>query len=348
MSGGVDSSAAAYLVQKSGVEAMGVTLRLFDQEWLTPGAQGCCDERDIEDARAVAARLGIAYDVLDFSGNFRTNVIDQFVQTYQEGGTPNPCVTCNRTIKFPKVLSHAAECGCSHVATGHYARVERDGANGRFLLKKAVGRQKDQSYVLYSLTQEQLGHIVLPLGALTKEEVRTIAQEQGFFNAEKPDSQDICFVKDGDYGAFIERLSGRASVPGDFVDREGKVLGRHKGIIYYTVGQRKGLGLAMNHPVFVCGKDPVTNTVTIGEEADLFTRRLVAKEVNLIACDRFDAPVRLTAKTRYAQKEEAARVEQLDEDTILVEFEQPQRAITRGQSVVLYDGDTVVGGGIIQ
>lgn len=337
MSGGVDSTVAAYLVKKEGYEVVGVTLSLYPENGLA----------EAEEARRVAAAMGIAHETVDLSAPFHKEVIERFICAYQAGATPNPCIDCNRYIKFGEMLRYAEERAADLVGTGHYARIERD-ANGRYLLKRAVDITKDQTYVLYSLNQHQLAHTLLPLGGYRKSEIREIAEAEGFINARKHDSQDICFVPDGDYASFIERYTGKTFAEGDFVDKNGVVLGRHRGMIRYTVGQRKGLGIALGKPAFVCAKCAATNTVTLGENADLFSKDLTAHDVNLIACDSIPTPIRVTAKIRYGQNETPATVQQIGEGRIHVEFDTPQRAIAKGQSVVLYDGDTVVGGGIIE
>lgn len=337
MSGGVDSTVAAYLVKKEGYEVIGVTLSLYPENGLA----------EAEEARRVATAMGISHQTVDLSEPFHREVIERFIRAYQAGATPNPCIDCNRYIKFGEMLRYAEERAADLVGTGHYARIERD-VNGRYLLKRAVDITKDQTYVLYSLNQLQLAHTLLPLGGYRKSEIREIAEAEGFINARKHDSQDICFVPDGDYASFIERYTGEAFAEGDFVDKSGTVLGRHRGMIRYTVGQRKGLGIALGKPAFVCAKCAETNTVTLGENADLFSKSLTAHDVNLIACDSIPTPIRVTAKIRYGQNETPATVEQIGEGRIHVEFDTPQRAIAKGQSVVLYDGDTVVGGGIIE
>ncbi len=348
MSGGVDSSVAAYLIKQQGFECTGVTMKLFNSDDLEISkTHSCSSLDDIEDAKSIAEQLGIPYHVFGFSELFKETVIDRFVDAYENGCTPNPCIYCNRYLKFNKLYTRAAEFGCEYVVTGHYARIELDENTGRYLLKKGLDPTKDQSYVLYSLSQEQLSHTLLPLGGMSKTKTREIAREQGFVSAHKHDSQDLCFVKDGDYAQFIESYTGKEFPHGNFVDKNGKVLGEHKGIIHYTIGQRKGLGIALGEPAFVCGIDPQSNTVTLGKNADLFTDTLTAKDINLISVESIDEPMRVKAKVRYRQIEQWATVTQTDDDTITVKFDEPQRAITKGQAVVLYDGDTVVGGGTI-
>ncbi len=348
MSGGVDSSAAAALLQERGYECTGVTMKLFSlpSEADDGAKRGCCSLSDVEDARAVAFRLNMPHYVLNFSEDFTRFVIDNFVETYQNGGTPNPCIECNRRLKFGTLRDRARALGFDMIATGHYARIAHSG--GRFLLKKARDLSKDQSYVLYTMTQEQLETSLFPLGELTKAEVREIAHERGLANAGKRDSQDICFVPDGDYAAFIERRTGTLFNRGDLVDMDGKTLGSHPGHIHYTIGQRRGLGIALNEPRYVIAKNAETNTVTIGREDALYTKSLIADNLNLIISDRLDHPLRVTVKTRYLQKEQSAVVEQIDENTARIVFDDPQRAVTRGQAAVFYDGDIVAGGGTIR
>lgn len=348
MSGGVDSSVAAYIMKEKGYECMGVTMKLFHNDDVgVSKAHSCCSLDDVEDARSVARQLEIPYYVFGFSDLFKETVIDKFVSAYENGCTPNPCIDCNRFLKFNKLYHRAVELGYDYVVTGHYARIEFDEESGRYLLKKGLDPAKDQSYVLYSLTQEQLSHTQFPLGDMDKPETRKIAEEQGFVSAHKHDSQDICFVQDGDYAHFIETYTGKEFPHGNFVDTSGNILGEHKGIIHYTIGQRKGLGIAFGEPMFVCAINPQTNTVTLGKSSDLFTDTLTAKDINLISVPKIDGAIRLKAKVRYRQTEQWATVTQTDEDTIKVKFDEPQRAITKGQAVVLYDGDTVVGGGTI-
>lgn len=348
MSGGVDSSVAAYMMNLQGYDCTGATMKLFHNDDVGISREhSCCSLDDIEDARSVAYALGIPYYVFNFSDRFKEDVIHRFVSAYENGMTPNPCIDCNRYLKFDKMYLRAKELGYDYVVTGHYARIEKDSEYGRYLLKKAADLAKDQSYVLYTLTQEQLAHTQFPLGAMAKPEVRKTAEEQGFINARKHDSQDICFVQNGSYADFIEKYTGKKYPEGDFIDCNGNCLGRHRGIIRYTIGQRKGLELHISEPMYVCAVDPIRNTVTLGKESELYSQILTAKDINLISVSSVNKPLRLKAKVRYRQPEQWATITQIDEDTLQVEFDEPQRAITKGQAVVLYDGDTVVGGGTI-
>ncbi len=348
MSGGVDSSVAAFLMKEKGFDCIGVTMKLFHNEDICiPKEHSCCSLEDVEDARSVAYSLNMPYYVFNFTSRFREEVIDKFVYSYENGMTPNPCIDCNRYLKFEKLFDRARELGCDYIVTGHYARIEFDEKRSRFLLKKAVDGTKDQSYVLYSLTGQQLAHTMFPLGGMTKAQTRAIAEEHGFINAKKHDSQDICFVQNGTYADFIEDYTGKTYPEGDFIDTSGKVLGRHKGIIRYTVGQRKGLGISAAEPLYVAKVNPEDNTVTLARNSELFSKTLTANNINLISVDKIDSPVRVKAKVRYRHAEQPATVIQTGEDEIRVEFDEPQRAVTKGQSVVLYDGDIVVGGGTI-
>lgn len=343
MSGGVDSSVAALLM--SGYERVGCTMRLYDAEDSeNKRPNTCCSLEDVEDARAVCYKLGIPYHVFNFTDDFEEKIIRKFVDSYRRGITPNPCIDCNRYMKFDKLFYRARQLGCDFVVTGHYARIEE--ADGKYVLKKALDPTKDQSYVLYAMTQEQLMHTRFPLGELRKDEVRQIARENGFVNAKKPDSQDICFVPDGDYAAFIERYGG-ATDGGDFITSSGKVLGRHKGIAHYTIGQRKHLGISVGAPIYVVGINADENTVTLGEESELFGTVAVATDVNWISGEAPDAAIRCQAKTRYRQKEQPATASVNPDGTVTVVFDEPVRAITPGQALVLYDGDVVLGGGVI-
>ena len=349
MSGGVDSSVAAFLTKEEGFDCAGATMKLLSNGDIgVEGESRCCSLDDVEDARSVANRLGIPFFVFNFSDNFRREVIERFIAAYKSGATPNPCIDCNRFLKFDKFFSRAKELDIGHIVTGHYAAVYYDAASRRWGLKKGTDESKDQSYVLYSLTQEQLAHTLLPLGGMSKTEVREIARDNGFINAKKRESQDICFVPDGDYAAFIERYTGEPNRPGNFVDGEGRVLGCHRGFVRYTIGQRRGLGLSLREPLYVCAKRAADNTVILGRGEELFSKSLTASGINLIACERISSPLRLRAKVRYKQREQWATVEQTAEDRIRVDFDEPQRAVTPGQAVVLYDGSCVVGGGTIE
>ena len=344
MSGGVDSSVAALIVSRAGHFCGGATMKLHS-EYLK-GSEKCFSEKDIQDAKNVSHSLGIEHFVYDFSDRFDETVIDNFVTSYENGVTPNPCVVCNRYLKFEELNKCAEKEGYDFIATGHYARIEKDENSGRFLLKKAVDDLKDQSYFLYSLTQKQLARTLFPLGALTKDEVRTIALENGFATAQKEESQDICFVN-GSYADFIESYTKKHYPEGNFTDASGNILGTHKGIIRYTVGQRKGLGLSFSEPMYVTKVVPETNTVILGKHSELFSSKLSCTNLNLISVEKISEPMRVKAKIRYRHKEADATVIQTSDTTADVLFDEPQRAITRGQAVVFYDGDTVVGGGII-
>jgi len=344
MSGGVDSSVAALFAIREGYKCAGATMKLHHS--FSEGSEKCSSEKDIEDARKISHVLGMEHFVYDFSDKFISTVIDNFITSYENGLTPNPCVICNRYLKFEALSECAVKSGYDYVATGHYARIEKSEENGRFLLKKAIDESKDQSYFLYSLTQEQLSRTLFPLGSLTKDEVRAVALENGFTNAEKSDSQDICFI-DGFYADFIESFTNKKYPEGNFCDKDGNVLGTHKGIIRYTVGQRKGLGVSFGEPMFVTKVDPVTNTVFLGKHEELFSSSLTCTNLNLISVEKLNEPIRVKAKIRYRHKEADATVTQTGSDTAQVIFDEPQRAITKGQTVVFYDGDVVVGGGII-
>ena len=340
MSGGVDSSAAALLAVRAGDRVTGVTLRLHDYG-------GCGSEQDAADAQAVCAALGAGHRIWDARDLFLKEVVDPFTQSYLAGHTPNPCIRCNARLKFGFLLDKALEEGAEWVITGHYARVQYDEARGRWLLKKGLSEQKDQSYVLYTLTQHQLAHLRLPLGEMDKEAVRALAREAGFANCGKPDSQDICFVPDGAYARFIWEHTGHTPEPGDFIDIDGCILGQHAGIECYTIGQRKGVGLSGAHPYYVVAKNADRNTVMLGEDEDLWREDLTAGELNWIAFDALTAPLRCAARTRYHQAETPCTVTPGDEGQAEVHFDAPVRAITPGQAVVFYDGDVVLGGGTI-
>lgn len=349
MSGGVDSSAAALLLKEQGYDVMGVTLKMFDNEDVAETEnpeKTCCALSDVFDAKSVARRLGFEHLTFNFKECFREKVMKHFVESYLCGRTPNPCIECNRHVKFDKMLRRAMELEFDYIATGHYAVREYDEARGRYLLKRPLDRSKDQTYVLYSLTQEQLAHTLFPLGNLEKSQVREIAEKAGLVNSNKPDSQDICFIPDGKYAGFIGRFSGESSPKGNFVDTNNNILGRHNGLINYTIGQRKGLGIALGKPAYVVRKNIAENTVVLGDETDLYTRTLTAEDVNLISVPEITEPMRITAKTRYSQNDRPA-VLSCKDGVYTVEFDEPQRAVTSGQAVVFYDGDIVVGGGTI-
>ena len=340
MSGGVDSSAAALLAVRAGDRVTGVTLRLHDHG-------GCGSEQDAADAQAVCAALGAEHRIWDARTLFLKEVVDPFAQSYLAGNTPNPCIRCNTRLKFGFLLDKALEEGAEYIITGHYARVQYDASRGRWLLKKGLSEQKDQSYVLYTLTQHQLAHLRLPLGEMDKDSVRALAREAGFANCGKPDSQDICFVPDGAYARFIWEHTGHTPEPGDFIDIDGCILGQHAGIECYTIGQRKGVGLSGAHPYYVVAKNADRNTVMLGEDEDLWREDLTAGELNWIAFDALTAPLRCAARTRYHQAETPCTVTPGDEGQAEVRFDAPVRAITPGQAVVFYDGDVVLGGGTI-
>lgn len=347
MSGGVDSSVAAHLIQQAGLSCIGATMRLYDNTVLDGPESTCCSLDDVEDARAVCHKLGMPFYVFNFTRDFQSKVMDKFVACYECGLTPNPCIDCNRYLKFAHLLDRATVLGCEYIVTGHYARIKKDESTGRYLLYKATDETKDQSYVLYSLTQEQLSHTLLPLGELSKAQVREIAEKNGFVNAKKKDSQDICFVPDGDYMAFMERYTSKQYLPGDFLDLDGNIVGRHRGAVGYTLGQRKGLGLAMGSPVYVCDKDMGRNTVTVGPNEALFQKTLRANDWNWFPFPALTGPMRVKARARYRHTEQSATVYPEGNGFARVEFDEPQRAMTPGQAVVLYDGDLVIGGGTI-
>ncbi len=342
MSGGVDSSAVSYMMSEEYPICMGATMLLHSNEY-----SGCVTDRDIEDAKSVCKRLGIEHRVVDFSKDFDKYVISSFIEAYENGATPNPCIECNFHLKFDRLLEYAEGNGFDAIATGHYAIIEYSEKYKRLVLKKSTDKLKDQSYVLWRIRKEKLSRVLFPLGSVTsKSEVREIASKIGVDVSTKKDSQDICFVPDGDYAKFIESYTGKSYPCGDFIRFDGKYLGKHKGIIRYTIGQRKGLGLALDRSMFVVEKNPESNTVIIGDTEHLMKRELWADSVNLLAVDDLREPMRVKAKIRYKQEEKDA-VAQMENGRLHVVFDEPQRAICKGQSVVLYDGDTVIGGGII-
>lgn len=346
MSGGVDSSAAALMLSDLGYEVLGVTLHLYDNETIGLESRTCCSLDDVEDARRTCWSLGCKHFTLNRKELFLNEVITPFVSTYQQGHTPNPCIDCNRQVKIPALYRFMREMSGEVFATGHYVRVEHT-ADGRHLLKKGLDAKKDQSYMLYTMTQEQLAHAVFPLGEFTKEQIRQFAQEKQLTSAHKPDSQDICFVPDGDYVDFLTRHTGHAPEPGPFLNSEGKVIGTHRGYVGYTIGQRKGLGVPAASRLYVYEKDPETNIVRLGEEFRIYRQELDANRVNFIGMDSISQPIRCKAKIRYHHAEQPCTVVQTGADSIHVTFDEPQRAIAPGQSLVLYDGDYVLGGGTI-
>ena len=342
LSGGVDSACAAVIMKNQGYDCMGVTMRLH-----TENNSSCLTSKDIEDARSVCENLKIPYTVVDFSEDFDKYVIENFISSYENGATPNPCIECNFRLKFDKLFEYGLKNGCDVIVTGHYARIEYDEKYKRRVLKKGLDLKKDQSYVLWRISKEKLEKTLFPLGSiLTKDEARSIAAQSGLDVSSKKDSQDICFIPDGDYASFIENYQKKSYPVGDFVDLQGKLLGKHKGIIRYTIGQRKGLGLALPASMYVVSKNLEKNQVILGFNEDLFSKELYATDVNLSAIDNIDSPIRVKAKIRYNQEAKDAYAS-MKEGLLHVVFDEPQRAICRGQSVVLYDGDTVLGGGII-
>ena len=349
MSGGVDSSVAAWLLKRQGYDVIGVTMQIWQDEDACSIEEngGCCGLSAVEDARRVAAALDIPYYVMNFKEEFKKQVIDYFTEEYLNGRTPNPCIACNRYVKWEALLNRSLSIGADYIATGHYARIEQL-ENGRYALRKAAVPVKDQTYARYNLTQEQLSRTLMPDGAYSKEQIRQFAADLGLKVADKPDSQDICFVPDGDYASFIEETTGREIHEGNFVTPEGKILGRHKGIIHYTVGQRKGLGLALGYPAFVLEIRPKTNEVVIGTYEESLTRTLKADRLNFMSVPDLTGPRRVFAKIRYNHKGAWCTVERTGEDEITCIFEEPIRAVTPGQAVVLYDGEYVLGGGTIR
>lgn len=346
MSGGVDSSVAALLLLKAGYDVTGMTMRLRPEAFMQQSASGgCCSLDDIDDARRVCYQLGIDHLVLNFTEQFERDVIQYFAAQYAAGRTPNPCIACNRHLKFDAMLQKARVLGFDFIATGHYAVITQHDS-GRWLLKRAPA-SKDQSYVLYSLTQDQLAHTLMPLGTYTKPEARQLAEEAGLRVAHKPDSQEICFVEDNDYASFLERYTGTKAPQGDFIDAQGRILGRHRGITHYTIGQRKGLGISFGKPMYVTKIDAVRNCITLGEEGSQYAASLLADDLNFIPFDTLDKPLQVQAKVRYQAQPADAVLTPVDGDRVRVDFAEPQRSVTPGQAVVFYDGDLVVGGGVI-
>ena len=349
MSGGVDSSVAAWLLKKQGYDVIGVTMQIWQDEDRQTEEEngGCCGLSAVDDARRVASKLEIPYYVMNFKKEFRKHVMDYFVDEYLNARTPNPCIACNRSVKWEALLKRSLDIGADYIATGHYARIEQL-PNGRFALRKSATAEKDQTYALYSLTQEQLSHTLMPVGEFTKDEIRAMARELDLQTANKPDSQEICFIPDHDYAKFIAEDTDKELPEGNFVDQNGRILGRHKGLIHYTIGQRKGLNLSMGRPVFVVELRPETNEVVIGDSQDVFSKTLRCSRLNWMAVDGLHGrEMRFTAKIRYGHKGALCTVRELGPDLVECEFDEPQRAVTPGQAVVFYDGEYVAGGGTI-
>ncbi len=366
MSGGVDSSVAAYLLQEQGYDVIGVTMQIWQDEDVCSMEEngGCCGLSAVEDARRVASVLDIPYYVMNFKQEFKENVIDYFVGEYLEARTPNPCIACNRYVKWESLLKRSLDIGASYIATGHYASIEKL-PNGRYTIKKSVTQAKDQTYALYNLTQHQLSHTLMPVGAFAKDEIRKMAKDLKLPVANKPDSQEICFVPDNDYAGFITNYleekkqkaaeTGKEAVqsdftgmiPGNYVNTAGEVIGRHRGLIHYTVGQRKGLGIAMGQPVFVVELRPETNEVVLGNANEVFSDRLTANRLNFMSIEDLEGELVVDAKIRYSHKGARCTIRKTGPDEVVCVFDEPQRAITPGQAVVFYLGDYVVGGGTI-
>lgn len=349
MSGGVDSSLTAALLVREGYEVIGVTMRLSDdaRDFQPDEDRGCCSLKAVEDARRVADTIGIPHYVMNFRDMFQEKVVDYFIDSYARGKTPNPCIACNRYVKFEGLLQRSLELGAEFVATGHYARIEFNPSSGRYMLRKGVDAGKDQSYALYHLNQRTLSRFLMPLGKYKKTETRKMAADFHLSVADKPDSQEICFVPNDDYKAYLEEKAPNALKKGDIVDSSGAVLGKHNGVALYTIGQRKGLGIAAKTPLYVIGLDLAKNQVVVGENKDVFAKELIADDLNWIAVDQIDESIHVTAKIRYGAKEGTAVVQKIGDGAVKVMFDEAQRAVTPGQSVVFYDGDSVIGGGVI-
>lgn len=347
MSGGVDSSVAAYLLKEQGYEVIGATMQIWQEDKEFEEREGgCCSLSAVEDARRVCDKLGIPFYVLNFRDYFKEKVIEPFIQEYMDGRTPNPCIECNKHLKFDELLRRARGIGADYVATGHYAKIEE--RDGRYLLIRSDDDSKDQTYALYNFTQDQLAHTLMPCGAYEKTKIREIAKEIGLAVHNKKDSEEICFISDNNHGKYISESRPSRVKPGNFVDKEGNVLGKHKGIVYYTIGQRKGLGLSLGRPVFVTGINAKTNEVIIGSEDEIFKNDLIATDVNFISFDKLEGELNVQAKIRYSARPAEAIIYPLPNGKVKVSFKDKQRAITKGQSVVFYDKEVVVGGGIIE
>ncbi len=350
MSGGVDSSVAAWLLKQQGYDVIGVTMQIWqdESEQCQEENGGCCGLSAVDDARRVSWELDIPYYVMNFKPEFQTHVIDYFIDEYLKGRTPNPCIACNRYVKWESLLKRSLDIGADYIATGHYAQIARL-PNGRYALKKSVTAAKDQTYALYNLTQDQLSRTLMPVGEFTKDEIRKMAEDIGLVIANKPDSQEICFIPDHDHARFIEEETNQKFTPGNFVDKDGNILGQHSGIAHYTIGQRKGLNLAMGHPVFVTAIRPETNEVVIGSGDDVFTDTLICDKLNWMAIDGLHGKeMQITAKIRYSHPGAPCVIREVGEDQVECHFTEPVRAVTPGQAVVFYDGDYVIGGGTIR
>ncbi len=345
MSGGVDSSVAAYLLKEQGYEVIGITMQIWQKDAPEDKDGGCCGLSAVDDARRVCQKLEIPHYVINFREDFKKHVIDYFLEEYQNARTPNPCIACNRYVKWESMLHKALQIGADYIATGHYARVIQDEKTGRYTLKQSKTLAKDQTYALYNLTQYQLAHTLMPLGEYTKDEVRAIAKEIGLAVASKPDSQEICFVPDDNYAKFIEEETGKKSPEGHFVTKDGKILGKHKGLIHYTIGQRKGLGLSMGKPVFVTKLNPKDNTVVIGQNEDIMTTTVYANQLNFMPFEKLEGELRCSAKIRYSHQAAPCTIRMQDEEVVICEFDDKQRAVTPGQAIVFYNGQEVLGGG---
>lgn len=348
MSGGVDSSVAALLLKEQGYEVIGVTMQIWQDEdsCSIEDNGGCCGLSAVEDARRIADQLEIPYYVMNFKQEFQDNVIDYFAQEYLQGRTPNPCIACNRYVKWESLLDRSLKIGADYIATGHYARIDKLD-NGRYTIRMSATARKDQTYALYNLSQEQLAKTLMPVGEYTKDEIRVLAEKIDLKIANKPDSQEICFVPDDDYGRFLEEEVGHPIPKGNFVDLDGNVVGQHKGIVHYTIGQRKGLGLSMGKPVFVVEIRPETNEVVVGDNSDVFGTKVIADRLNFMSIEKLDGEMEVMGKIRYSHKAAPCKIKMIGEDTLECNFVDPQRAITPGQAIVFYDGDYVVGGGTI-
>ncbi|MFP3154336.1 tRNA 2-thiouridine(34) synthase MnmA [Lachnospiraceae bacterium ZAX-1] len=350
MSGGVDSSVAAYLLKEQGYEVIGVTMQIWqdEDEFMQEEKGGCCGLSAVDDARRVAADLDIPYYVMNFKAEFKKHVMDYFIREYQKGRTPNPCIACNRYVKWESLLKRSLDIGADYIATGHYAQIAQLN-NGRVALKTSATTAKDQTYALYNLTQYQLAHTLMPIGKYTKDDIRATANKIGLRVANKPDSQEICFIPDNDYGGFIDReAKGEMPKTGNFILKDGTVIGTHCGITHYTIGQRKGLNLSMGKPVFVTEIRPKTNEVVVGDNEDVFADLLYADNLHYMSVSEFKEGQKLTAKIRYSHKGAPCTIQQVDADTLICKFHEPVRAITPGQAVVFYDGEFVAGGGTIK